>query len=134
MENKPWVNASEIGQAKFCPHSLFLQKRGYKPNREASIAMRRGSRAHARKAADAQLAEDKRCYIATAIYGAEHPMTQMLRQWRDEQLTPYWWGRLITWSYYKLSPVLVKLAGDNHLARGCIDQAIRRLLGVKEHG
>lgn len=131
MGTEPWVNASEVGQAKFCPHSLYLQKHGFKPNREASIVMRKGTQQHARSAQKAIVVEDKRCYIATALYGVDHPNTIALRQWRDTHLTPQWWGRLITNGYYGFSPLLTKCFGHTRTFRRVVKWLIKRITGIE---
>lgn len=51
---------------------------------------------------------DKRCYIATAIYGQDSPKTNLLRQWRDKKLKVSWYGKIIIKVYYFISPYLVK--------------------------
>lgn len=56
-----------------------------------------------------QAAIDKRCFIATQVYGADAPETVLLRAWRDAVLMQYMPGRMFVWFYYVVSPALVRL-------------------------
>jgi len=53
-----------------------------------------------------QRVTDKRCFIATAVYGTDAWQTNALRRWRDTVLLPSASGRLLTRIYYRLSPCL----------------------------
>ena len=53
---------------------------------------------------------DKRCYIATAIFGMSSPETLFLRKWRDGFLKKYYLGRAFIKYYYKISPTLIRLS------------------------
>ncbi len=45
------------------------------------------------------------CFIATAAYGTEtHPRIDVLRDFRDSYLKRFYFGRLFTRAYYRLSP------------------------------
>lgn len=74
---------------------------------------------------------DKRCYIATAIYGAEAPETQLLRTWRDRVLMTSWLGRMVVHCYYGLSPYLVQAfvhsAYVTRVVRGALDHLVANL-------
>jgi len=49
------------------------------------------------------------CFIATAATGSyDHPKVLILRLFRDNFLQKYTWGRVLTKTYYKLSPPLAK--------------------------
>lgn len=52
---------------------------------------------------------DRRCYVATAIFGNTSPETTILRKWRDQTLSQYYAGRLFIQAYYKISPVLLRI-------------------------
>lgn len=52
---------------------------------------------------------DRRCYVATAIFGNTSPETTVLRRWRDQTLSQYYAGRLFIQAYYKISPVLLRI-------------------------
>lgn len=52
---------------------------------------------------------DRRCYVATAIFGNTSPETTVLRRWRDQTLSQYYAGRLFIQAYYKISPLLLRM-------------------------
>jgi len=55
----------------------------------------------------------KGCYIATAVYGSyDCPQVWILRRYRDNVLSRLWYGRLFILIYYMLSPMLIKLFGE----------------------
>lgn len=51
---------------------------------------------------------DKRCYIATAVFGAYSSETILLRKWRDDKLSKSFLGRIFIKLYYKFSPLLLR--------------------------
>jgi hypothetical protein len=105
---KKWVNASDLGKVVYCPKSLELQCNGVKPNRQSVDNMRRGNLLHEEFNRQVK-ASDSRCFIATAIYGINHPKTQLLRQFRDEKLARHIFGRLTIQVYYAVSPLYIKI-------------------------
>lgn len=48
------------------------------------------------------------CFIATAVFGTDHPMTWELRQFRDTVLRPTWAGRQVIAAYYTISPPIAR--------------------------
>lgn len=53
------------------------------------------------------------CYVATCVYGSyECPEVWVLRRYRDYILDSTWYGRLFIKCYYAISPVIVKLFGN----------------------
>lgn len=53
--------------------------------------------------------QDRRCFIATAMWGADDPRTQQLRDWRDRVLLTHRFGRCAAGVYYAINPSLVRL-------------------------
>jgi len=54
------------------------------------------------------------CYIATAVYGSYNcPQVWTLRRYRDFILAKNIFGRIFIHVYYKVSPLLIKLFGEN---------------------
>lgn len=109
MGNKKsdWVSASDTGMASYCPHHLELKHKGSKPSASAKAARIKGDKAHDQLN---RMAEDKRCYVATHLYGEDHRNTVLLRKFRDKHLTKSWFGQLFIKFYYTLSPRLICLA------------------------
>lgn len=63
---------------------------------------------------------DHRCFIASAVFGADAPETVALRQFRDRILLPGRLGRLLIRIYYWASPpVAVWLSRHRSLRRAC---------------
>jgi hypothetical protein len=61
------------------------------------------------------------CYIATMVYGSyDAPEVKVLRQYRDERLSPYFLGRLLIGIYYLFSPTFVYLFKQNKPVNRCI--------------
>ena len=48
-------------------------------------------------------AQDNRCYVASYAFGAEHPVTHDLRDWRDTVLLNRFGGRTLVKAYYLAS-------------------------------
>ncbi len=72
------------------------------------------------------------CYVATAVYGSyDCPEVWTLRRYRDNQLSKTWYGRLFIYTYYKISPVIVKFFGDTkwfkNMWRGKLDKIVKKL-------
>ena len=61
---------------------------------------------------------DKKCFIATAAYGSDMDQhVQMLRQFRNEFMAPFWIGRKLVKAYYSASPVLAHWIARHEEAR-----------------
>lgn len=97
----PWVSASAIGSAKFCPNTVYLRKQQFKQNNR----MKYGRKSH-------QLASrDTRCYIASYAFHSQHPIVFTLQDWRDQTLLRTRYGKQLVIFYYFISPILIKLFG-----------------------
>lgn len=77
-----------------------------------------------------------RCYIATAVYGSyDAPQVVVLRRFRDEVLSKYFFGRAFIRTYYAMSPPvarrLEKAGRTNRIVRRMLDRVVRRLEGEK---
>jgi len=106
-KKRNWVSASDAGRASFCPHHLELKHKGSKPSASAKAARTRGDNAHDELN---KAAEDKRCFVASHLYGIDHGKTVLLRRFRDRHLTEKWYGQWSIGVYYALSPALVDIA------------------------
>lgn len=74
------------------------------PTQQASV--RRGLAAHQQYYEQGMEAvpSDRRCFIATCVFGESAPQTLVLRSLRDAVLLPRWWGRLAVSLYYRIAP------------------------------
>lgn len=133
MDNKPWVSASDAGKACYCPHSLELTLRGKKVTAEAELRQLQGTAAH--EVFTQRTMEDKRCFIASHLYGIDHEKTQRLRIYRDCHMKKKRLGRMAIAIYYTLSPWWVWLARRSafidRCSRSLIDWVIRYFVGAK---
>ena len=123
----PWVNASEVGSASYCPKALEYRHRGVRPTRQAQQKQRKGNVHHARETKAAyqqQRQQDKRCFVASYALGQDHPVTQSLRDWRDESLKQTAAGRAFVRIYYLVSPLLIRALGQSKLFRKISKEAV----------
>jgi hypothetical protein len=70
------------------------------------------------------------CFIATAAYGSyEDPYVRVLRDFRDQALMPYSWGRgFVDW-YYRTSPPYADYIARHPVARWLVRQALWPVIG-----
>jgi hypothetical protein len=62
------------------------------------------------------------CFIATAVYGSYNsPEVMILRSFRDEYLLKTYFGKLLVWFYYMLSPQAAKLIQQNKFLKKIIE-------------
>lgn len=71
------------------------------------------------------------CYIATAVYGSyDCPQVWTLRRYRDYTLAETWYGRAFVYTYYAISPMLVKWFGNakwfKKLWKNWLDKMVER--------
>lgn len=78
------------------------------------------------------------CYVATAVYGSyDCPQVWTLRRFRDDILAKTWYGRAFIYTYYAISPIIVKKFGHaewfKKMWHGKLDRMVERLQknGVK---
>jgi len=71
------------------------------------------------------------CYIATMAYGSyEHPQVMILRQFRDDILYKYIFGRWFIKFYYHYSPKLVKLLKNKQFVNKSIRSMLNQFIKV----
>jgi len=75
-----------------------------------------------------QVMADRRCYVATYIYGDSGIETLALRLWRDQVLRTTPTGRLAIAIYYVVSPALVRMLGRSTLATRLVKGLLDRLI------
>lgn len=117
-----WISASDVGRSEFCPNSVALKYAGAKPSQRALAAQDRGNLKH--EQFNRQISTDKRCYVASYLYGVEDPRTETLRQFRDNTLQCSPGGRILIAFYYWLSPVVIKISKR----ASWIDRLLRRIV------
>lgn len=131
MTRRRHVTATELATLAKCQRQGVLDAlHGKAPSASTAEARAAGEREHARHHFEALRygrapagSGDRRCYVATALYGPDAPETQRLRAWRDRVLVPHAMGRMLVRLYYRLSPPLLRLART----RPCIGTLLRDL-------
>lgn len=123
MPNKnKQLSASDLAELGFCERKIYLKsKYGNRVTSEQSTDRLRGNVIHEEiyKERASKFPSDKRCYIATCIYGADATETKLLRNWRDDFLLKSILGKIFIGVYYKVSPFIVRKLGNNCLFRLC---------------
>lgn len=126
---KKYHTITDIVGTVYCEQKVvFDRERGDARPLEVRAKAAGGTFEHLRFQVEGQTraAMDRRCFIATAIYGPDAPETNFLRAWRDRVLIPTRAGRLLVRAYYATSPKLVPaLANSRHAAR-----AVRMVLNA----
>lgn len=74
------------------------------------------------------------CYIATMAYGDyNHPQVILLRQYRDNVLKNTILGRFFIFTYYQISPLLVKMLKNNITVNAFIRKELDQFISKKIH-
>lgn len=107
-----------------------IESRDVRAKREDGIAQHKRFENEGRRSAG----QDRRCFIATAVYGPDAAETDFLRAWRDRALMPSMTGRAAVRIYYSVSPLLLPvLERHARLARAVrvmLDRLVR-FLGMR---
>lgn len=100
------VSATELAEMGFCEKRVQLAYiYGEQATPEQRQAMARGQEAHQRYLEDGLAAtSDRRCFVATFVFGPEARETQVLRAYRDTVLLHRRWGRALVAAYYRVAP------------------------------
>ncbi|RMD58681.1 hypothetical protein D6833_12670 [Candidatus Parcubacteria bacterium] len=136
---KDYVSATDLATLVRCPRKAALEAKYGKVDARATARARlAGDREHARHHLEAlafarrPLSADRRCFIATAIYGEEAWQTEALRRWRDQMLLPSPAGRLLVHTYYIVSPPLARWLPRHpraaSLTRRLLDRIVRWII------
>ncbi|MCU7369535.1 hypothetical protein PEC18_01255 [Paucibacter sp. O1-1] len=101
------VSGTELAEMGFCEKRMQLAHLyGEQATPEQRKAMSRGQMAHQLYLADGLAAtSDRRCFVATFVFGSEALETQVLRAYRDRVLLNRRWGRALVAAYYRVAPL-----------------------------
>jgi hypothetical protein len=130
--HKDRIAITDVVAIVYCERQVVLDKQyGRKRSRQAEQWASDGSARHKSFERAGRAQRDRRCFVATAIYGADAPQTDLLRQWRDARLAPHAIGRAMIAVYYALSPAFVRWCAPRpSFTRGVrwlLDQLCHRL-------
>lgn len=128
----------------FCEKRILLAHlHGEQPTPSQQEDLRRGRAAHQQyhEQGVAAVSSDRRCFIATCVFGESAPQTQDLRAFRDAVLLPRWWGRLTVRLYYRIGPAACailrrspKLLRVTRALLGTVAMRCRRRLDPRSQG
>lgn len=101
------VSATELAEMGFCEKRVQLAHLyGEQVTPEQRKAMARGQMAHQRYLEEGLAATaDRRCFVATFVFGPDARETQVLRAYRDAVLLRRRWGRILVVAYYWVAPM-----------------------------
>lgn len=138
------VSAKELAEMGFCEKRVLLAHlHGEQTTPSQREDVRRGLAAHQKyyEQGLAAVSSDRRCFIATCVFGESAPQTLVLREFRDEVLLPRWWGRLTVSLYYRIGPaacaVLRRSLGLQKVTRvllGAVATRCRRRITPRSRG
>lgn len=115
------IAISEIGEVGICERRIYLRKKyGPRTNKQREERLDRGTKMHElayQQATPEQRRVDKRCFIATAVYGEDAPETEHLRGIRDRFLVKTAAGRLLVRVYYRVSPGIAQRCDKSERAK-----------------
>ena len=121
---KVYVSASDVSDAYYCTYRLTNKLKGKSVNRFNKRASKRGNKAH-----DYQnrIGRDKRCFVATYLYGESDVRVKRLRVFRDVVLMPSVLGRFCVRFYYFLSPSMIFICNKIPFLKRMFDRCISLL-------
>lgn len=109
--NDGWVSATQLAEMGFCEKKILLARHyGERSTSAQRKARARGLAAHERYLAEGRAAAtDRRCFVATYVFGPDARETQVLRAYRDAVLLRRLWGRALVAAYYRIAPIVCRL-------------------------
>ena len=127
---KKSVAVTAVSEVAVCERRVYLRsKLGDRTTREQERSKAAGNELHQRAFNQkTPSTPDKRCFIATAVYGCDAPQTVRLRQFRDEALIPHRLGRFVVRFYYATSPVLARAAAQRTWLASCLRAVLNLVL------
>lgn len=124
------VSASELAEMGFCEKRILLaHQHGEQQTAVQRRARTRGNAAHQRYFDQGMAsATDRRCFVATCVFGPDAAETQVLRAYRDAVLLQSRFGNWAVQVYYRLSPGACRLLERCPVAIAVIRFALRILV------
>lgn len=138
MTRRRYHSISNIVATVYCERQAVLDReRGESRTLDVRVKAVAGTFEHKRFELEGKTlaAVDRRCFIATAIYGVDAPQTNDFRAWRDRVLMQSRAGRTFVRSYYFISPYLVPMLSRSvavaAIVRRVLDVILARIGGGK---
>jgi len=131
MTRRRYHSISNIVATVYCEQqAIFDRERGEARTIGVRVKAAAGTFEHKRFEMEGKTraAVDRRCFIASAVYGSDAPATNALRAWRDRVLMHSRVGRAIVRIYYFVSPHLVPVLSRNTMVTAVVRRALNCLL------
>lgn len=121
------VSATDLAKMGYCEKRVLLAHlHGERTTREQRKSMSRGMAAHQRYFEDGMASvRDRRCFVASCVFGPNAAETQVLRAYRDAVLIPRRWGRWMVAVYYRTSPAVCWLLDRSLVLSACVRGLLR---------
>lgn len=136
MSRPQYHTISQIVATVYCERQALLDRQhGEARTADVHIKAAEGIADHKRfeREGKALAAADRRCFIASAIYGPDAPETNEFRAWRDRVLRSTWAGRMVIATYYRIAPsvatVLLRRQGCAAAFRWILNGVLRLIRG-----
>lgn len=133
-----YYTITDIVSSVYCEQkTIFDRECGDKRPMSVRVKAVTGSFEHLRFQAEgySRAVADRRCFIASAVYGEAAPETEFLRLWRDRCLMHSWLGRLAVRGYYAISPRVAPILAENlfitEIVKAILDRFVS-LLGIRK--
>lgn len=131
MRKKRYHSITDIVATVYCEQkAVYDQERGDARPLDVRIKAATGTFEHLRFQVEGQTSQlvDKRCFIATQVYGGEAWQTNVLRAWRDRVLMPRSAGRAAVRLYYAVSPSIAHVLARWPAGASMVRRALDRIL------
>ena len=127
------IAASSLAEVGVCERRVYLKaKFGERTNRDRQARLDRGTDLHdkafSQSRPDQPSASDRRCFIATAVYGPCAPETDALRKYRDRALLTSKGGRTLVAVYYKVSPMIASMCDRSPVLRRTLRKVLDQVV------
>lgn len=119
VDRRGEVSAKDLAEMGFCEKRVLLaQLYGDRASPAQRAAMIRGRDLHVQYYREGQAsATDRRCFVATFLFGESAPETHALRRYRDVVMLRRPWGRCFVHCYYSIGPTACWILDRSALLR-----------------
>lgn len=132
---KRYHSITDIVATVYCEQkAVYDRERGDARPLDVRIKAATGTFEHLRFQVEGQTSQivDKRCFIASQVYGGEAWQTNAFRAWRDQTLMPSAAGRAAVRLYYAVSPSIARALARWPAAASLVRRALDRILLILE--
>jgi len=134
-QRKRYHSITDIVATVYCEQkAVYDRERGDARPLDVRIKAATGTFEHLRFQVEGQTSQivDKRCFIASQVYGGEAWQTNALRAWRDRTLMPRASGRAAVRLYYAVSPAIARVLASWPAAARLVRSVLDRIVLILE--